>query len=175
MSTSFLLMRHGHADWARVRHCIGWGADVVPLSDLGRQQVRDRIADIKAWQPTIILSSPMTRSLETATIVSQALFIPIEVRFELHEWIPKLSMDWRSLDEVTSLQNDLMACGGEWPAGQSRDWEPLSRVRSRALSVLDKCGDGQRVLVTAHRVLMYALTGQFEIANAEIIDFRSSP
>ena len=97
-------MRHGDTDWGRVAHCIGWGADIAQLSILGRQQVLAKLEDIRSWSPTAIASSPMSRALESAVIVAQNLLLPLAVHFELHEWIPKLTMDWRSLDVLPYKQ-----------------------------------------------------------------------
>lgn len=164
-------MRHGDTDWARVRHCVGWGADVAPLTELGCKQVVNKLTEISTWKPTAILSSPMPRALESAFIVGQRLGLPVTVHFELHEWIPKLTMDWRGIAEVNRLQNELLSCGGEWPGGETREWEPISRVRSRALSVLSQYRSGERLLVVAHGVLMYSLTQKWNIANCETLAF----
>ena len=67
----FFVLRHGQTDWnveLRLQ-----GSTDIPLNDTGRIQAR-RAADILAGQGlTRIIASPLSRALETATIVGERL------------------------------------------------------------------------------------------------------
>ena len=169
----FLLMRHGQADFGPPRswNTSGWGADLAPLTEAGALQVAARVAEIREWGPQIILASPMTRALQSAAIVAAALQLAPLVEFELHEWVPDMSFRWRTLAEVLEHQDELQRCGGEWPSGEKRLWEPVSSIRSRVMAVLQRYSHIPRVLTVCHGMVMYSLTGRWEIENAELMEY----
>ena len=96
------------------------------------------------------------------------------VEFALHEWVPDLSFRWTDLKEVLEYQNDFRACEGEWPAGEERCWEPLSSIRSRATEVLRRYLAFDKVLVVCHGMVIYSLTGVWEIENAQLLRLESA-
>ena len=172
---TFTLLRHGEADFAPTdrRGVRGWGGDLAPLSATGVEQVRAAIERIRPLRPTVALSSPMTRALHSTLLVATALGLETRVEFDLHEWIPDLSLDWTRPHDVDRQLADLEACGGEWPAGERRRWEPLSAVRARVSVVLDRYATRERVLVVTHGTVIRALTG-VRIGLGEIAAFERS-
>src|SRR5262245_39208298 len=126
-------MRHGEADFGPTDRigARGWGGDLAPLSSRGVEQARDAIDRLRDLRLDVVASSPMTRALHTTLTITSALALPARVEFDLHEWIPDLSLDWSRPSDVERHLADLDACAGEWPAGQRRCWEPLSAVRAR--------------------------------------------
>ena len=77
----------------------------------------------------------------------------------LHEWVPDLSQQWSDGEVPRSTYEELHACGGEWPVGQERSWEPHSVVRGRATSVLTRYANVGTVGVVTHSGVIEALTG----------------
>lgn len=174
--TIFYLLRHGEADFclpARWR-ASGWGADLAPLSPRGIEQIQAVAERLRQLRPEIIISSPMTRSLHSTLLLSGVLRVPCAVEFELHEWVPDLSFSWTTLEDVLASLADLESCGGEWPQGEKRPWEPLSSVRARVLSVLAQYRRYERVLTVCHGVVIRALTGKREVHCAEIVPFEDT-
>jgi broad specificity phosphatase PhoE len=169
---TFTLLRHGEADFSPTdrRQVRGWGGDLAPLSSRGVEQVRAAIERIRPLQPVLALSSPMTRAMHSTMLVATALGLDTRVEFDLHEWIPDLSLDWTRPHDVERHLADLDACDGEWPAGECRRWEPLSAVRTRASVVLDRYATYGRVLVVTHGTVIRALTG-VRIGLGEIAAF----
>ena len=51
----------------------------------------------------LIVTSLMTRALQTAALLSRALHVPLAVEFDLHEWVPDLTFSWTTPDEVLAL------------------------------------------------------------------------
>jgi broad specificity phosphatase PhoE len=90
----FLLIRHaswdvGYAPPDRFR---GHGIDLVPLTPAGLVEAENlalRLADGGSIDK--VVSSPMTRALQTAMILSRRLMKPVDVELDLHEWVPDLS------------------------------------------------------------------------------------
>ena len=81
-----VLIRHGQPDYSEVteRKYIGHGRDLAKLTELGKEQAEKVSRDARLDGAEIILSSPYTRALQTAAIISKNTGIPIEVETHLH-------------------------------------------------------------------------------------------
>ena len=112
---------------------MGWGAELAPLTDTGIRQIRSIIPVVREWSPELIVSSPTSRTLHTCALLSTELSIPFEVAFDLHEWIPDFQFRWKSSEDILIARKEMDGLGGEWPEGETRNWEPLSQVRQRVL------------------------------------------
>lgn len=159
--TTFYLMRHGQADFglADERRLRGAVRELVPLTSLGRQQVSATAEAWRALRPECILASPLTRSLQSAAMLSLALELPLTVEFDLHEWVPDLTFTFDLQEAAHDAFYAMQALGGEWPPGEQRNWEPLSSVRRRVGAVLERYLHYQRVLVVCHSVVTIAMGG----------------
>jgi broad specificity phosphatase PhoE len=73
--TNILLIRHGRSTWNAEHRIQGW-AD-PPLDETGREQARQLAKRLTVNPPIILYTSPQIRALETATIIRDALNIPI--------------------------------------------------------------------------------------------------
>jgi len=168
----FLLIRHGETAWhfPNSKGAKGWGADLAPLTENGINQIKNAIPAIHNWAPELLLTSPTTRTLTSCAIIAMALRIPFEVEFNLHEWIPDLSFDWKTSKEVEIAQNEMVSLCGEYPEGETRSWEPLSKVRQRALDVFSNYLTHTKVAVVCHEWVIYSLTGR-KLKFAESVDF----
>lgn len=162
--TTFHLIRHGEPDWRLAAGgdlkgaAVGWAAHIVPLTATGIRQIEKASDDLEAANYQLVISSPMTRALQSAAIISRRLGIPLHVEFDLHEWI----CGWRdSLEQVNETVADMLESDGEWPPGETKDWEPLSSVRARVGRVLERRRCLQRVVVVCHETVIYSLTGQW--------------
>lgn len=78
-------VRHGQSEW-NVENKICGSTD-VPLTDKGRQQARESAQNIldAGIRADMILSSPLSRALETAKIISEVTGIPYMAKEELTE------------------------------------------------------------------------------------------
>jgi len=167
------LLRHGEADYGliRDRNWPGATADLAPLTALGIRQAAQAARQLAALGATQIVSSPMTRALQTAAIVASSLGIPVAVEFDLREWLPDDTFSWRSHADVVAAVDDLDRCGGEWPAGQRRRWEPLSLVRERAMAALARSAaqldDGAVLVAVCHEMVIRAVTGERHTRTGE--------
>jgi broad specificity phosphatase PhoE len=164
------LLRHGHAGYEAVEHFVGHGRDLAPLSAQGIAAVERAVARLASHPPDVVLSSPMTRALQTAAIVGRCLDREVVVEVDLHEWMPDADQRWRSWDEVAAAVRDFRAFGGEWPDGEPRSWEPMSAVRRRVGAVLGRHDDGRDLLVVTHSMVIEAVTGVVGCAFGEGVD-----
>ena len=171
--TAIYLLRHGEADYEPVhdRQWPGSMADLAPLSPTGFKQATaaaDLLAQVGA---AALVSSPFTRTMQTASIVSCRLDLRLDVEFDLHEWIPDDSFRWHTLTEVRAFLADFDRCDGEWPAGERRPWEPLSAVRARTTAALRNTtrkmpADGVLIAV-CHEMVIRSLTGERETKTGQ--------
>jgi len=83
-----IFVRHGESDYRELeeRSYTGFGMDLAPLSEKGRQQVQELCKNPLFGSADILVSSAVTRTLETASYVSCATGLPLRVEPLLHEW-----------------------------------------------------------------------------------------
>lgn len=89
--TTFYLIRHGETMWSLAderRHKVGL-RDFVPLTENGCSQIEHLVGSLKSFDGELIVSSPMTRALQSAAILCRHLNLPINVEYDLHEWISR--------------------------------------------------------------------------------------
>ena len=161
--TTFYLIRHGEPNWDLAAGenlkgaQVGWSAHIVPLTENGISQIENASRTLSTEDPELIISSPMSRSLQSAAILSRILDLPLRVEFDLHEWI----CGWRdSLELVGETVAEMQKLGGEWPPGETKDWEPMSSVRDRVSRVLRQYRSFHRVVVACHETVILSLTGK---------------
>ena len=72
--TRFFLVRHGETEWNRLRKI--QGVSDIPLNDTGRAQAAALGDILSRHRFDLIVSSPLSRALETARIVATKLGMP---------------------------------------------------------------------------------------------------
>jgi broad specificity phosphatase PhoE len=171
--TAIYLLRHGEADYdpVRDRQWPGSMADLAPLTETGVRQAVEAAGRLAEAGATKLVSSPFTRTMHTASFVAARLGLSLEVAFGLHEWLPDDTFGWQTHDEVRAQYAEFDACGGEWPPGERRPWEPLSEVRHRAAAALRAAlagmnGDGALIAV-CHEMVIRSLTGEPSTATGQ--------
>ena len=114
MATLYLV-RHGQPDYSGLqeRGMFGFGRDFAPLSPLGVQQAEEAAKDPRLKQAERIVSSPYTRALQTAQIISLRTGIAVQVEPDLHEWVPDWTNQYRTSEESFRLSEDFVRCKGE--------------------------------------------------------------
>ncbi len=170
--TLFLFVRHGAADSSEWNQKIyqGYGTNLVPLSAEGVRQVEAAAADPRLAGADLILSSPFTRALQSAAILSRALDAPIAVETDLHEWVANKHYIYADDKEAEAAYIEYVTSGGCYPPGEEREWEDAETIRRRVLGVLRKYTGRKKVLIAAHGMLIHALTGTYP-ENGGIVEF----
>lgn len=168
------LVRHGETAWNLVnaRRLVGAANDLAPLTQEGERQILLATEQLLHARVRLVVSSPMTRALQSAALISRILDVPLVVEFDLHEWVPDRTYTWDRPERVVDLYQEMQAARGEWPReGPEPVWEPLSSVRQRAQAVLDRYAQDARVLAfVTHAVVIGAVTG-CEPAFGEVVRF----
>ncbi len=165
------LLRHGRWDVEDGRRFRGHGVDLTPLSRAGIGDAEVVGRTLAGVPPDLVLASPMTRALQTALIVARHVDRSVVVELDLHEWTPDGAQSWVDGTIPEAAAADLRACCGEWPPGETRAWEPLSSVRQRAASAIDRHRDAGDLLVVCHSVVIEALTGMRDVGHCVPVAF----
>jgi broad specificity phosphatase PhoE len=163
-------MRHAEPAWHLVAGDRWRGAanDFAPLTAVGEEQAAAAAQALRANPPALVISSPMTRALQTAAIVSSALVVPLRVDLGLREWLPDETYRWTTVDQVIAAHDDMLGHDGVHPDAE-RTWEELPAVRRRAHAALAPYVEqGEPVLAVCHEVLIHALTGEPRTGYAEV-------
>ena len=127
----FYLVRHGQTDYSMKNSRIyqGFGVNLAPLSQTGVRQIEETAKDVRLKGTQIILSSPYTRALQTAAILSKELGAPIVVETDLHEWLADKKYTY--LDDKTAEKNyqEYTEMNGCYPEAMERSWESAEMMR----------------------------------------------
>jgi len=159
--TRFYLVRHGEPDWkiTEERVMVGVQRDLVPLSTRGIRQAEATAADPRLAAGEFILSSPYTRAMQTAAILSRVQDLPLFVEYDLHEWLPDKSLSYDSYEQLKTLRADFRRHRGRYPDGEERPWETMESVRNRSQGVLSRYRNHHCVIVVCHETVIQAVTG----------------
>jgi len=155
MPTTIILVRHGQTEWNRVERFRG--RIDIPLNPTGVKQAKLTAKRIsKQRKPVAVFSSPLSRAMQTAEIISKKLHLSpipqhglIDIDYgqwqgltpeEARDQWPKLVKNWYEHPEVDEI-----------PGG-----ETLSSVRNRAMSTLAEiCRryPNQEIVLVSHTVV----------------------
>lgn len=153
--TVILLVRHGQNEWVKKKRLAGWIPN-VHLNEEGKEQAKEVAERLSHLPITAVYSSPVTRCMETAAYIGEALDLQIselaavgEVRYG--EWegeeIEKLSKEkaWYAVQHFPSRFR--------FPEG-----EALRHVQARAVDALEalsaRHGKREMVVVVSHADLI---------------------
>ncbi len=146
------LVRHGETEWSRLgRHT---GRTDVPLTDAGRAQARTVARKLDGRPFELVLSSPLSRALETARLAGFAA--EVETTDDLMEW------DYGADEGRTTAEIRRDRPGWTvWRDGP-RDGETADEVAARVDRVIARVRDAEGdALVFAHGHLLRVLAARW--------------
>lgn len=169
----FYFIRHGQTDYSERNTKIyqGFGVNLSRLSPTGIQQIKEAARDKRLKDADIILSSPYTRALQTAAILSKELGIEIAVETDLHEWLANKNYRYEDDDTAEKAYRDFADNQGVYPNGEQKLWEDTATMRNRVINVLRRYSHYKKVIVACHGMMMQAVTGGSHPQNGEIVEF----
>lgn len=169
-----ILLRHGESEFNVVYRAtrIDPGIRDPRLTETGRRQAADAARALDGRRLQRLVTSPYTRALETATIVAEALDLPVTIeplvrerrvfacdigtlRSRLADRWPAFSFD--HLDEEW------------WPGVEESETKLHARCRRFRRTAVAWSDHGDVVVVT-HWAFIRALTG-LSVANADVIAY----
>ena len=120
----FYFIRHGETDYSDRNTKIykGFGVNLSPLSENGIQQIKETAKDLRLTDADIILSSPYTRALQTAAILSKEIGIEIAVETDLHEWVANKNYIYDEDEKAEKSYQQYVDNQGEYQDGVDEVW-----------------------------------------------------
>jgi len=147
--TNFGLFRHGQTDW-NINFLLQ-GITDIPMNQTGIEQVRTAAKAINKDDWDIVLTSPLTRAMQTAEIIADSLGFDVVMQEQL--------LIERSFGEAEGLSHEKWKQKysnlDEIPGGESK-----SQLLTRSQLLLDTVSTGfagKRVLAISHGALIRTL------------------
>ncbi len=146
------LVRHGETGWAAAgRHT---GRTDVPLTDAGREQARMLGRRLAGHSFATVLSSPLSRALDTATLAGFQTAVVTDP--DLQEW-DYGDLEGLQTSEIREAFPGWSIWTGPWPGG-----ETINDVSARADRVLARIDpSGGTALLIAHGHLLRILAARW--------------
>lgn len=147
---AFWFLRHGETDW-NARN-LSQGSVDVPLNEAGRAQARAAAALMRHRGVAAIVTSPLSRAMDTARVAADLLGVPVEVEADLRE----VAFGAQEGQPMTEWFTD-------WVAGlyTPPDAESFFALRTRAVAAINRALTRPApVLVVAHGALFRALRAE---------------
>lgn len=170
---TFYLVRHGKTNYSERNKKIyrGFGVNLSPLSVEGVKEIENTSKDKRLFEASIILSSPYTRAVQTAAILSKKLQIEIFIETDLHEWMANKKYIYEDDEKAEKNYHEFVEFKGTYPADCDMDWEDMSSMKKRVLPVLEKYKHYQKIIVACHGMLIQSLCNGYHPQNGEIVEF----
>ena len=163
-----IFIRHGEPDYRELeeRSYTGFGIDLASLSEKGRQQAQELSTNPLLPSAEIIISSAVTRALETASYVVYATGLPLRVEPLLHEWQVYES----GVENFEKARTLFLGNNGFLPPNSPVQYETAEEMKSRFLECMSKYREHQTVVVVAHRMLMRQFVPNEKIDFCQVIE-----
>ena len=130
----------------------------APLTKEGRLAAKELQTHHEFLDADLIVSSPYTRALHTASIINQSLELDLEIEFNLREWLADKEGGYISLKERDR----------RWEEYRSDEvvlnppYESASELVERTRKVLNQYKDYKKVIVVCHFNVIEAIVGKME-------------
>ena len=163
-----IFVRHGEPDYRELeeRSYTGFGIDLAPLSVKGRQQAQELCKNSLLHSADLLVSSAVTRALETASYVACATGLPLRVEPLLHEWQVYES----GIDRFEEARRLFLENNGELLPNNPIQYETATEMKTRFLECMAKYRDHQTVVVVAHRMLIRQFVPNEKIDFCQVIE-----
>jgi broad specificity phosphatase PhoE len=171
-------MRHSEPDYSFVseRNYIGHGLDLAQLTETGITLAKTASLDSRLDDAEIIISSPYTRALQTAAIISKNRQLDIQVELGLHEWMPDLSFQYSSKEEAAMASKLCSEYKGVRLNDSKMNFENLEDVFNRAKAALLRYSQYTKIIVVSHGVIIqqFSFAHEMPFCGISEIDFDDS-
>ena len=127
--------------------------------------------DARLKNAQIIVSSPYTRALQTASIISKETGLEIMVEPDIREWQPDLTFQYENSEEMKEYYRDYIENDGIYPNKEKRKWETKEQLKNRVMSVINKYKEKyDTVIIVAHKIAFQSISDCGDMKPAEIFE-----
>jgi len=170
-----VMIRHGQPDYSLTegKGFKGPARELAPLTKLGVEQAERVTLDPRLNGSQLIISSPYTRSLQTAAIISRVTGLKIEVAFDLHEWLIDMKYENKDMTDTIAAVREISAFKGVRSESAKLDWEGYDQVAERAYAALRPYLHLDKVIVACHAYIIkqFHNPGRIEYCDIVEVDF----
>lgn len=169
----FYLIRHGEVDYAKLGKKIyqGGGGNLVPLTENGIKQIKETAKDLRLNNADIIISSPYTRAVQSAAILSKELQIDMVIEDDIHEWLAEKNLNDLPNGIAEKHLHEFNIYNGDYPDGKEFLWEDNIILSKRLHKTLDKYKSYEKVIVVCHGILIHSVFKDHWLENGEVIEY----
>ncbi len=170
--TEFYFIRHGNPDYSEIdkRKYIGFGNDLANLSDEGVNLMHNIAKDKILKDADIIISSPYTRTMHSASILSKDLNLELKVELDIMEWIPDKTYMYDDYAKVVAWRATYEENDGKHSRPED-NWEEKKEIQNRVINTLKKYNNYKKVIVVTHGMVLNALTGVVKPNYGQIVKY----
>lgn len=163
-----IFVRHGEPDYRELeeRSYTGFGMDLAPLSEEGRLQAKELCRNPLLSTAEVVVSSAVTRALETASYVTGATGLPLRVEPLLHEW----QVYETGIENFEKARTLFLENKGELLPNSPIQYETAAEMKARFLECMAKYREHETVVVVAHRMLMRQFVPDEKIDFCQVIE-----
>lgn len=172
----FILIRHGETLWTKEKRY--QGSSNTSLTAQGRKQMGRFVAEIAKYQPDVIFSSHLRRSLESAHILCK----PLRKRPRIDERLAELGFGVWEGKTANELMADKDPAYMQWFKGKivtPQGGEPLSSFHRRVRSFIRYCEknfDGKKIIIVTHGGVIRMFLSEFlRLPHDQLFQFRIDP
>jgi len=150
-----ILVRHGEADYSEA-HEKGYVFfnNLAPLTTAGVEQAHEVSKNKLLANAGIIISSPYTRALQTAAIISRHLDLDLRVDMGFHERLPDMQNMLRTKEELDESYEEYDLHKGIHVAGKNHHFESVEQQINRVKRSLDKYINYKKIIIVSHGELI---------------------
>jgi len=149
-----ILVRHAQPDYSAVD---GKGLEfnhLAPLTAAGIEQAQAVSRSELFAGAEIVVSSPYTRALQTAAIISGDLGLSLMVDVGFHERLPDTKDELKTRAELEASFEEYDLCKGIHTNDETHNWESTAQQISRVKHSLDKYTMHKKIIVVTHGELI---------------------
>jgi broad specificity phosphatase PhoE len=173
-----VFMRHSEPDYSLVegKKYIGHGIDLAQLTENGIRIAENASMDSRLDHADIIVSSPYTRALQTAAIISKNRQLDIKIELDLHEWLPDLTFQYASKEQASKANRLCIEHKGICSKDSEIQFENLEDVFKRAKKALLKYSNYKKIIVVTHGIVIrrFSFEPNIPFCGISEIDFDES-
>ena len=163
-----IFVRHGEPDYRELeeRSYTGFGMDLAALSEKGRQQAQELCQNSLLQSADLLVTSAVTRALETASYVARATGLPLRVEPLLYEW-QVYETGTENFERARTL---FLEHNGAILPDSPIHYETAVEMKTRFLECMAKYREHQTVVVVAHRMLTRQFVPDEKIDFCQVIE-----
>ena len=171
-----IFVRHGEPDYSMLDKLenpqlySGFGRDLAPLTGKGRSLAKEVAKTACFGKAEIIISSSVTRALETAHYIAVETGLDLFVEPFFHEWRPDLDGTNSDLTSVLVAHEYYLKHQGALSEDSPYRYETDLEMRHRFLRALEKYKNYKTIIIVTHGMLMRQFVPDEKIDFCQVIE-----